>query len=170
VRDRVPVDVRVEHARALAEARERRAEVGRERGLAHAPLAARHGDDARGGVDGDPRRALGDAAAQLGRERLLLLRRHDREGQRDRLEPVERRERALDLLLEALAERAAGDRQGEQHRGMRALDLHVADHVELDHGAVELRVDHGLEGLRDVLARRGHVDYPSSARPPENPC
>ena len=63
-RNRVAVDVGVENAGLVAEPRERRGQIRRQRRLADASLAARHRDHARGCVDRDPGRALGDAAAQ----------------------------------------------------------------------------------------------------------
>ena len=43
-------------------------------------------------------------------------------------------ERRVDLLLEGVAERAAGDRQDDGERDDSVLDLDVPDHVELGDG------------------------------------
>ena len=70
VRDRVPVDVGVEDADALAELRERDGEVRGEGRLADAALAARDRDHAAVARQADHVVALGCAAAQLRRQRL----------------------------------------------------------------------------------------------------
>ncbi len=58
-----------------------------------------------------------DAAAKLGRQRLLLLLAEDVEGELDALDAVEGQKLAVDLLLEARAKRAAGD--GQRDRDLR---------------------------------------------------
>ncbi len=83
VRDRVPVDVRVEHADAVAELRERDREVRGERRLADAALAAGDREHAAVGRKPDHAVALGRAAAQLLRQRLPLLGRHHVERELD---------------------------------------------------------------------------------------
>jgi hypothetical protein len=65
VRDRVPVDVRVEDARAVAEARERSGEVGRQGRLADTALAARDRENACVLVECDSFRSLGHSAPEL---------------------------------------------------------------------------------------------------------
>ena len=67
---------------------------------------------------------------------------------------VDRRERLRDLLLEARAQRAAGDRERDPDGHVAAFDADVADHVELDDVALQLRVDHLLERLQDRFALR----------------
>ena len=109
VRDRVPVDVGVEDADALAQLRERDAEVRGERGLADPALAGGDRDDAAVARKTDDVVALGGAAAELRRERLTLLGRHDAE--------AERRSRGRRARLRAPARpaarrsRAAGSRR-----------------------------------------------------------
>ena len=106
-------------------------------------------------VDRDPGRALAHAAAQARRQRGLLLGGHDVEAELDLLDSVEGEERLLDLLLEARAERAAGDGERDHDADAAAFDGDVAHHVELDHGAPQLGVVDALEGAQDLLAR-GH--------------
>ena len=64
---------------------------------------------------------------------------------------------ACDLVLEARPQGAAGDRQRDRHRDRAILgDDHVAHHVELGDGALELGVDHALERHEDRIAVGGH--------------
>jgi hypothetical protein len=83
LRNRVAVDIGVEHADPVTELRERDREIRGERRLADAALAARDGDHAAVHRQPDHRVALGRAAAQLRRQRLPLLRRHHVEAERD---------------------------------------------------------------------------------------
>jgi hypothetical protein len=101
------------------------------------------------------------AAAELGRQRRLLLRRHDVEIERDAFDAVNRRERLGDLLLEARPQRTAGDGQRDRDRDVAAVDPDVADHVELCDRTAQLGVDHLLERFEDLVARRLHRDEPS---------
>src|SRR4029079_1188154 len=153
---RVAIDVGVEDACAVPQADEGSGEVRGERGLADAALAAGHRDHARGRADGDSRRALRDASAQPLGERGLLLRRHDVEAEPDGLHTLDGRERALHLLLEAGPQRTAGDGESDGDVAPPAVDLHVADHVELDDRAPELGVDDAHERLHDFFARNSH--------------
>ena len=52
----------------------------------------------------------------------------------------------LDLLLERVAERAAGDREDDRERDDPVGDLDIPDHVELGDRPLELGVDDLLEG------------------------
>ena len=56
------------------------------------------------------------------------------------------------LVLEAVAERTAGDGQRDHHRDVTALDAHLAHHVELGDGPLQLGVDDVAQGLGDLLA------------------
>ena len=152
VRDRVAVDVGVDHAHLLALLGERGGEVDGERRLADAALARRDRDHARRGVDRDPLRPLGRRAAQPAGERRRssgVITSNASEVERD---AGERADEARDLLLERVAERAAGDRQRDRDVHVAALDPDVADHVELRHGPAQLGVDDLLERLEDVVA------------------
>ena len=157
VRDRMAVDVGVEDARALAEARERGRQVGGERRLADPAFAACDGDHARRPVEPDPLRALGNGAAEPRGQRRALVRCHHAELERHALHSGDRCEGRRDLFLEARAERAAGDRERDPDRHIAAFDADVAHHVELDHVALQLRVDHLLHGLQDLFARGLHL-------------
>jgi hypothetical protein len=83
----VSIDVGVEDPDALTEGAERCRKVDRQRRFADAALAARDSDDPRGAVERDAFGALRDSAAELGRERRLLLGRHDVEIERDMFDP-----------------------------------------------------------------------------------
>ena len=135
----------------MAELRESRGEVRRERRLPHASLAARHRQNAGLRVDGDARRPLRDAAAKLRRERGLLLGGHHVKGERGAFDAGERKQRAIDLILEARSERTACDGERDRHLGGPTDQLGAPDHVELDHGAAELRVDHALERPQEFI-------------------
>jgi hypothetical protein len=63
----------------------------------------------------------------------------------------------VDLLLEARAQGTARDGEGDRHAHSSTLDLDAPNHVELDHGALQLRVDDSLEGLHDGVPV-GHAD------------
>ena len=155
VRDRVPVDVRVEHADALAALGERRREVRGEGRLADPALAGGDRDDPRPGIE--PDLALGAAPTQPGRERRLLLGAHNVEVECDARHVRHATDVRRHLLLEAGAERAAGDREGDRHvHGSVRRDDHVPHHLELGDGSLELGVDHLLERLQDRVAVGGH--------------
>ena len=59
-----------------------------------------------------------------------------------------------DLILEARAERAAGDGQHDRQRDAAAVDQDVAHHPELGHRLAELRVDDPAERLHDLFTGR----------------
>ena len=63
----------------------------------------------------------------------------------------------LYLLLERVAQRAAGNGERDRHCDAPAVDLDVAHHVELRHGLAQLRVDHMLERAKDGIAVDGHA-------------
>ena len=157
VRNRVAVDVRVENPRAPARLRERNCEVRRQRGLADAALAGGDRDHAAVPGQADDVVALRCAAAELRRQRLTLLGRHHRERERESPYAGNVGERLVDLFLEGVPQRAAGDRQHDRERDDAVLDLDVPDHVELRHGPLELGVDHLLERGEDRLAAWLHA-------------
>ena len=154
VRDRVPVDVRVEDARPLAELVEGGREIHREGRLADAALAARDREHTRRRVDGDALRALGDAAAQPLRQRGALLRAHDVELERDGLDARQRQQVLAHLALEARAKRAAGNGERDRDGDIAVGHAHLTHHVELGDRPLQLRIDNASEGFRDLLARR----------------
>jgi hypothetical protein len=156
VRDRVPVDVRVEDAHPVAGLRERDREVRRERRLAHAALAARDREHAAVGGEPDHAVALGRAAAQLLCQRLPLLGSHHVERQLSAGHTGHLREHPLDLLLERVAKRAAGNGEDDCERDDAVVDLEVPHHVELGDRAAQLGVDHPAERLQDGVAIRLH--------------
>ena len=78
---------------------------------------------------------------------------------------LDRSQRLRDLLLEARAQRATGDRERDPDGHVAALDAHVAHHVELDHVALQLGVDHLLECLQDLFALGLHAPERSPRRP-----
>ena len=152
VRNRVPVDVRVENADLPAELRERRGEVDRQRRLADAALAARDREHARAAVERQALRASGHAAAEPLGQRCALVRRHHVELERDAFHACDGRERFGDLLLEAVAKRATGDGERDHDDDVAAVDLDVAHHLQLGDGTPQLGVDHLLERGEDRFA------------------
>ena len=150
VRDRVAVDVRVDQPDRLPERVEREGEVDGERRLADAALAAGDRDHARARVERD--RLLGPAAAELRRQRRLLLGAHHVEAQLDAAHARQRADVLGDLLLERRAQRAADDRQRDRDGHVRAVELDRADHVELGDRLAQLGVDDALERLEDRVA------------------
>ena len=62
----------------------------------------------------------------------------------------------LDLLLERVAQRAARDGEDDRERHDAVVQLEVAHHVELGDRTLELRVDHLLERLQELVAARFH--------------
>jgi hypothetical protein len=57
-----------------------------------------------------------------------------------------------DLVLEARAKRAAGDGKGDRDGDVPALDAHLAHHVELGDGPLQLGIDDFAERRGDLLA------------------
>ena len=74
----------------------------------------------------------------------------------DRLDALDRRQRALHLLLEARPQRAARNCEGDRDVHGAAIDRDVSNHVQLDHGAAELGVNDPLERLQHLFPRNGH--------------
>ncbi len=66
--------------------------------------------------------------------------------------PGDAGQRLLDLLLERVAQRAAGDGEDDRERDDAVVQLEVAHHVELGDRTPELRVDHLLERLQNLVA------------------
>ena len=151
VRDRVSVDVRVENADLPAELRERRREVDRQRRLADAALAARDREHARARSSDKPFERPGHAAAEPFGQRSALVRRHHVELERDAFHACNGSERFGDLLLEAVAKRAPGNRERDHDDDVAPVDLDVANHLQLGDGASQLGVDHLLERSRGSL-------------------
>ena len=156
MRDRVAVHVRVEHADALADSSQRDREVRRQRRLADAALAAADGKHSGRRVERKTFGALLNRAAQLRRQRLALLRGHHVEAEGHAFHTANVAHDVCNLLLEGVAQRAARDGQRDRHAHVTAVDLDVTDHVELGHGALQLRVDHTLERTQDLVAVRLH--------------
>ena len=155
VRDRVAVDVCVDHPDLLSEAVERRGEVDGQRRLADSALAARDGDHTRRRVERD--RLLRPAATELGGQRRLLVRAHHVERELDATHAREAADVLRDLILERVAEGATRDCECDRDRDVGAVDLDGPDHVELGHGLAQLGIDHALERAQDVVAVHGHV-------------
>ena len=155
VRDRVAVDVRIDHADLLPEPVERCCKVDRERRLADAALAARDRDHARSRIERD--RLLGPAAAELRRQRGFLLGCHHTEAELNALDARNTADVLGDLLLEGVTERAAGDGERDRDRYGSSVDLQLANHVELRYRLAQLGVDHVLECAEDRVAIGGHT-------------
>ena len=80
-------------------------------------------------------------------------------------DPGDAGERLLDLLLERVAERAAGDGEDDRERDDAVVQLEVAHHVELGDRPPQLRVDHLLECLEDLVAINLHAASVASRCP-----
>src|SRR4051812_39781208 len=162
VRDRVAVDIRVEQADLLALLRERDREVRGKRRLPDAALAAANREHTRRSIEREPFRALLHPTAQLRRQRLALLGRHDIESERNALDARNVAEDVGHLLLERVAQRTARDRERNRDANVAAVDVYAADHVELGHRALQLGIDYPLERLEDqIAARLAHGSEPS---------
>src|SRR5262249_55083618 len=142
----------VEDPDLLPRLRQRDREVRGQGRLADAALAAADGHDAGRGLERQSLAAPFEAGAQLRRQRLPLLRRHDVEVERDALHTRDITQHLGDLLLERVAQRTAGDGQRDRDADVAALDLDAADHVELGDRALQLRVDDTLERAEDLVA------------------
>ena len=59
--------------------------------------------------------------------------------------------RCLHLVLEIGLHGAAGNRQRDRHVHMRAGDIDAPHHVELDHAAADLGVDHPNQCFTDLI-------------------
>ena len=168
--DREPPHVGVDDRHVPAPAGQRHRQVGGDRRLAHAALA--RGDEQHAGLaagvgEGD-HAALGVAvgvlaaggggrvAVELGAQRRPLVVGHDREVEVDRVDPVERPDRAGDPVGDLGPQGAAGDREGHRHPDVPAVDGDAAHHVEVDDAAVQLGVFDGAEGLDDLVFGDGH--------------
>ncbi len=109
-----------------------------------------------------------DLAVALGRADRISARveaRTVRNGGRDALDALERVDGAGDLLLEARAERAAGDGERQLDRHVAAVHDDLAHHVELRDGPPELGVDHPPERGHDLPAIRLHCRERSNQAP-----
>ena len=154
-RDRVAPHVRVEHADLLALGGQGGRQVDGQRRLADAALARPDAVDVRDLRERTLRQAARPAelALQFG---LLLVGQHV-EADVDAGHPVEDADGVGDGGLERVLDRAAGSRERDGDvDGPALLDLDRADHVELDDVAPQLRVDHDLQRLEDLISR-GHA-------------
>ena len=97
-------------------------------------------------------RASGHTAAEALGQRSALVRRHHVELERDALHARNGSERFGDLLLEAVAKRAAGNRERDHDDDVAPVDLDVANHLQLGDGTPQLGVDHLLERSEDRFA------------------
>ena len=70
-----------------------------------------------------------------------------------------------DLVLEARAERAAGDGERDRDGDVPALDAHLAHHVELRDGPLQLGIDDLPERLGDLLAAWAAPRFERSSGP-----
>src|SRR5439155_11577958 len=61
-------------------------------------------------------------------------------------------ESLLHLLREGVAQWTAGDGEDDRERNDAVVQLQVAHHVELGDRTLELRIDHLLERLQDLVA------------------
>ena len=120
-------------------------------------------------VERDSLRALADAAAELLRQRGLLVRAHDVELELDGL----RRPRAARSSAATCSSKLARSGQPATVSAIVMVTAppsmrDVAHHVELGDRAPELRVDHLLERLVDLVAESLHRRraYPKGAKTP----
>src|SRR3954451_24182862 len=111
-----------------------------------------------------PRSFCGSPAAPFLREPLPLLRRHDVEGELSSRHAGDTGESLLHLLLERVAQRTAGDGENDRERNDAVVQLQVAHHVELGDRPPELRNDHLLERLQDLVAIDFHYVRSSAGR------
>ena len=116
VRDRLAIDVRVEHTTLRPSRESATARFAATGDLPTPPLPLATASTRQSlGSRITPSRS-GCAAAQLLRQRLPLLRRHHVEGELDSRHARDARERLLHLLLERVAQRAAGHGEDDRER------------------------------------------------------
>ena len=108
-----------------------------------------------------------DTAAEPRRQRGALVRAHYVEVEVDGVDARERRDVLLHLILEARAQRAAGDGQSDRHLDPAAVELDAAHHLELGHRAAQLGIDHIPERGQDLVAARHHGEGTGWKRSPE---
>jgi hypothetical protein len=110
-------------------------------------------------------------AVELLAQRLALAVGHHGEVEVDVAHPGKRLHRPADAVLDLVAQRAAGDGEGDQHLHVAVrADLDVADHAQLDDRAVQLRVFHGAERFDDLICGgHGAVSRSSVGGPGELP-
>ena len=165
-RDRVAVDVGVDDAHGVALLGERDGEVGGDARLADAALAGRDQQrpGLRAGLGERDRPALGvtvglavagrraGRAVQLDAQLLALLVGHHRELEVDVVTPSSVRERAADPVLDLVAQRAAGDGEGDEDVGRAVgVEFGSAQHAEVDDRAVQLGIFDRPECLDELL-------------------
>ncbi len=152
-RDREAPDVGVEHADGEPAGRERSREVGGDRRLPDATLAAADRDHA------CRRRHLGRRRRLRGAQpRLLHERRSVRPGSSRRTRPVPRRRPGSPATFERTSLPIC-PRNGQAAVVERDLDhdvagrchLDVMDHAEIDDRGPELGVEHAREGTQDIV-------------------
>ena len=147
-------DVGVEHAHGEPARRERRGEVHGDRRLADATLAARDGDDPRGGRHLGGRGVLPRVPPGPLHGRGLLLGGHLAVLHGDRGDAGKAAHLRLDVLLDLGAERAPGRGQRDpDHDGAVGRHPDVVDHAQLDDVGVELGIDDAAEHAADVVGR-----------------
>jgi hypothetical protein len=93
------------------------------------------------------------AAAQLLGQRGALVRAHDIELERDRLDARQRQQVLAHLILEARAKRTPCDGERDLDGDIACVNAHLPHHVELGDRPLQLGVDDLPERLRDLLAR-----------------
>ena len=166
-RDRVAVDVGVDDADRVALLGEGDGEVGRDARLADAALARRDQQrpGLRAGLGERDRAALGVAVGRAPGRRsppaspCRLLRSSSRSwsvitvnSRSTRVDAVERGRRVGHPVLDLVAQRAAGDGEGDEHADDAvAADVDAADHAEVDDRAVQLGVLDRSQRLDDLL-------------------
>ena len=98
----------------------------------------------------------GRVAVELLAQRRPLVVGHDREVDPDLVDAGQPAHGLAHPLVDLVAQRAAGDGEGDLDRDPRPLDAHVPDHVELDDGPVQLGVLDGTQRGQHVVTGEGH--------------
>ncbi len=98
----------------------------------------------------------GGVAVEARRQGGALLVGHVGEVETDVADPVEGDDGLGDAALDLVAQRAAGDGEGDEHLYVGVFDGHLADHVEVDDAAVQLGILDRAEGFDDSGLGEGH--------------
>ena len=147
--NREPVHVGVDETDAQPPRGERDGEIGGERRLADAALAARHGDHPRERVRAERHHARRAAIAEEFGQLAPLVGRHDTDVEVDADDAGDGGRGIRHLPRDALGCRAARDREGDPHRGDVAVDRDLTEHAEVGERAAQLRIDHGPDSGAD---------------------
>jgi hypothetical protein len=99
----------------------------------------------------------GGVAVEAAAQGLSLVVGHHGEVHRHAGDAVDREHGGVDPMGDLVAQRAAGDREGDEDLDRAVVgDLDLAHHVQVDDRSVQFRVLHRAQGLDDLVRRYRH--------------